>query len=156
MGLVSGIRDPEKIIPDPGSKRKRHRIPDPQHCLCVCRQFKDFLEMFGFKSQSYPLHDYLSTTYPLIYLQSMVTHHCCIASFLANVCMIYLQSSLHFYCVLYNKVRGPAVGAEADGSQLGVSGQTAGETARRSAGQFKPVPVQLKPVSAQPNRISSS
>jgi hypothetical protein len=61
-----------------------------------------------------------------------------------------------FYCVLYNKVRGPAVGAEADGSQLGVSRQTAGETARRPAGRFKPVPGQLKPVSAQPNRISSS
>jgi hypothetical protein len=41
---------------------------------------------------------------------------------------------------LYNKVRSSAVSAEADGSQLGVSGQTAGETPRRSAGQFNPVP----------------
>ncbi len=37
MGLGSGIRDPEKPIPDPGSRiqgSKRHRIPDPdpQHC----------------------------------------------------------------------------------------------------------------------------
>jgi hypothetical protein len=29
-----GIRNPEKPIPDPGSwGSKRHRIPDPQHCL---------------------------------------------------------------------------------------------------------------------------
>jgi hypothetical protein len=29
----SGIRDPKKTIPDPGSKcQKRHTIPEPQHC----------------------------------------------------------------------------------------------------------------------------
>jgi hypothetical protein len=39
MGLGSGIRDPgsgkkpKNRIPDPGPGSKRHRIPDPQHCL---------------------------------------------------------------------------------------------------------------------------
>ena len=88
MGLGSGIRDPEKIIRDPGSKR--HRIPDPQHCFCIFRQFIDFVRDVRIfmsikllqQKACYPLPNYLFTTYPPMYLLSTVTHHCSRASFL--------------------------------------------------------------------------
>ncbi len=64
--------------------------------------------------------------------------------FLDNVCPLagWLEVSKLLVC---GQVRGAAVGTEADGPQLGVSGQTAGEAAWWPSGQFPPATLRFNP-----------
>jgi hypothetical protein len=65
--------------------------------------------------------------------------------FLYNVFVLWLAGWKLSKLLVCGQVRGAAVGTEADGPQLGVSGQTAGEAAWWPSGQFPPATLRFQP-----------